>query len=99
MITIKYTYKKGQGDGNITSLSEFLKLKSEEEDFEYEFKTFDEEHYKEKKEAFKIKGGFGARLTPFCVIYKDKEPLKAFYSEAGECTLSRIVEYLEYELI
>lgn len=99
MITIKYVYKQGEGDGNIKSLSDYLSLKSEEEDFEYEFLTYDEEYHKERGDAFKIKGGFGAKLTPFCVIYKDKEPLKAFYSEAGECNLGRIVGYLDNELI
>lgn len=99
MITVKYVYKQGEGDGIISSLSNYLKLKSEEEDFDYEFLTFDEEHYKEKKEAFKIKGSLGARLTPFCAIYKNKEIMKAFYSEAGDCNLARIVGYLDNELI
>lgn len=49
---------------------------------------------KGKKKAFQIKGSYGARLAPFAVITDDeKNPLKAFYSEANECTVDKI-EYI-----
>ena len=57
--------------------------------------TYDEDFFKEKKKAFKIKGACSARLTPFVSIYKKSELVKAFYSEAKECTFENIKKYLD----
>lgn len=49
---------------------------------------------KGKKKAFQIKGSFGARLAPFALLDDlERNPLKAFYSEASECTIDKI-EYV-----
>lgn len=56
---------------------------------------YDYNHFKERKDAFKVMGSCGARLTPFCALYNDnKDIVKAFYSEAAECTFININNYL-----
>lgn len=51
---------------------------------------------KGRKKAFQTKGSFGARQTPFAVIVDlDKNPIKAFYSEANECTIDKIEHTLD----
>lgn len=60
-----------------------------------ELETYHEGLFKERKKAFKIKGGFSARRTPFAVlINNDSEPITAFYSEAGTCTIDVIIKAL-----
>ena len=49
--------------------------------------------YKERQKAFKVKGGYGARQTPFAVATLEG-PLKAFYSEDGSCTIENIIKWL-----
>lgn len=57
--------------------------------------TYDESHYKDKKKAIMIKASCGTRLVPFVAIYDDnKELIKAFYSETGDCTFDNIINYL-----
>ena len=54
-----------------------------------------EGNYKEKKEAYKIKGRFAARKTPFIGIINDDNILiKGFYSEASDNVFK---DFLEYE--
>lgn len=61
-----------------------------------EVETYDELHYKDKKKAIMIKASCGTRLVPFVAVYDDdKELVKAFYSEVGDCTVNNIVKYLE----
>lgn len=56
---------------------------------------FNEDIYKEKSKAYKLKGGFGSRQVPFAVLYDDeKKPIKAFYSEVKECTFDNIIKCL-----
>lgn len=55
---------------------------------------YDPNIYKDRKKAFKLKGSYGARLDPFAVILEDGEPIKAFYSEANECTIDNIINYV-----
>lgn len=58
--------------------------------------TYDESHYKDKKKAITIKASCGARLLPFVAVYdSNKELVKAFYSETGDCTFDNIVKYLK----
>lgn len=56
---------------------------------------YSEELYREKNKAFKLKGGYSARKTPFALITVDGEPIKAYYSEVDECTFSNIKNGLE----
>lgn len=56
--------------------------------------SFNEDNYKDKKKAIANKVLCGARLTPFVAVYNDdKELIKAFYSEVGECTVDNIKKY------
>lgn len=57
--------------------------------------SYNENHYAEKKKAYKIKGGYSARMTPFMVLLgKDKSFKKAFYSEDNGCTLENLQQWL-----
>lgn len=47
-----------------------------------------------RKDSWKIKGAFGAKLTPFAVVYEGEKPLKAFYSETGEDIIKSLIDYL-----
>ena len=96
---IKLAYESGCGDLLKDQLSKSLKTK--ESDF-YNFKViaYDEGHYKSKKDALQLKASCGARLLPFCAIYNDdKEIIKAFYSEVGDCTLNNILDFINNEVI
>lgn len=59
-----------------------------------ELESYNEGLFKEKKKAFKIKGGFSARHTPFAVLINNSEPVMAFYSEANTCTIDEILKTL-----
>ena len=48
---------------------------------------------KGKKEAWRIKSYYGAKLDPFAVILDDKKPIKAFYTEA-EDVIDSLIKYL-----
>ena len=48
---------------------------------------------KSKKEAWRIKSYYGAKLDPFAVILDDKKPIKAFYTEA-EDVIDSLIKYL-----
>ena len=55
---------------------------------------------KDRKKAFKIKGGYSARKNPFAILLDmDKNPIKAFYSEANECTVDAIEKILDSFII
>jgi hypothetical protein len=57
---------------------------------------YHENKLKERKKAFGVKGGYGARITPFTVVLDhESKPLKAFYSEVNECTINNIQNYLD----
>lgn len=53
---------------------------------------------KGRKEGYKIKSHFAARLNPFAVVLDDSnKPIKVFYSEA-ENVISSLTKYInEYE--
>lgn len=62
---------------------------------EYNPVIINEGNYKEKKDAYKIKGRFAARKTPFIGIIDDDNTLiKGFYSEASSNVFK---DFLEYE--
>lgn len=54
----------------------------------------DEETLKGKKEAFKLKGAWGARMTPFAAVFEGEEIIKAFYSEADNDIIKSLIDYL-----
>lgn len=57
---------------------------------------YNESAFKSRNKAFKLKGGWSARRTPFALITDEEgNPLKAFYSEAEECTIDNIKFYLD----
>lgn len=61
---------------------------------------FHENIMKERQKAFKLKGSYSARKNPF-LLFIDSEgvPVKAFYSEADECTLDNVEKVLDSFII
>lgn len=67
-----------------------------------ELETYHEELFKERKKAFKLKGGYSARKSPFAVLLNtDNVVIKVFYSESNDCTYEKIINtlngYVPYE--
>lgn len=64
-----------------------------------DIKDYNESHYKEKKKAYRIKGGYSARKTPFMLLTTDGgEFIKAFYSEDDGCTSDKFKNFItKYE--
>ena len=61
-----------------------------------ETEGFHENLLKERKKAFQLKGGFSARKCPFLVLFDvEGAPIKAFYTEANECSLDNIEKVLD----
>lgn len=57
--------------------------------------TYNENHYAEKRKAYKIKGGYSARMTPFMLVLGENRSFKkAFYSEDNGCTIEKLSEWL-----
>lgn len=54
----------------------------------------DERTLKGKKEAFKLKSFWGAKITPFAIILEDDKAIKAFYSETDNDIIESLIEYL-----
>ena len=50
--------------------------------------------YKGKKEAFKLKGSYGAKLDPFAIVLDNGKPIKAFYTENGNSVIKDLEKYL-----
>lgn len=97
---IKIAYSKGIGDTIEEQLRTALTNNFEESSVNFTIISYDEGHYKEKKDSYQLKASCGSRLLPFCAIYNDdKDIIKAFYSEVGECTVSNILEYIENEIL
>ena len=48
---------------------------------------------KSKKEAWRIKSYYGAKLDPFAVILDNEKPIKAFYTES-EDVIDSLIKYL-----
>lgn len=78
---------------NNDSLSLYEELKKQIDPEMITLKCYNEDVYKERQKAFKVKGGYGARQTPFAVATFEG-PLKAFYSEDGSCTSENIIKWL-----
>lgn len=58
------------------------------------FHFMDDRTHSGRKDGWKLKGSFGAKLTPFAVIFEEEKPLKAFYSETGEDVIESLIKYL-----
>ena len=64
----------------------------------FPFFTFiNENSNKGRKEAFALKGHWGARMTPFALCLNKETPVKAFYSETGEDVIKSLINYLNDE--
>ena len=59
------------------------------------FHAYNEWHYKEKQKAYKLKGGYSARMTPFA-LFRDNTHTIPFYSESDDCTIDNIEEILNH---
>lgn len=53
-----------------------------------------ENSFKGKKEAYKLKNMYGAKLSPFALIKVEGKPIKAFYSEDKSCNLDNIINFI-----
>lgn len=61
-----------------------------------EIEGYHENKLKERNKSFKLKGGYGARKTPFMILIdNDKIPVKAFYTEVNECNLDELKTVLD----
>lgn len=57
--------------------------------------AYHENLFKERKKAFKLKGGYSARHCPFAVLLDtDEKVVSVFYSESNDCTLDSIIKTL-----
>ena len=59
------------------------------------FHAYNEWHYKEKQKAYKLKGGYSARMTPFA-LFRDNTHTIPFYFELDDCTVDNIKEILNH---
>lgn len=51
-----------------------------------------------QKEAFKLKGSWGARLDPFAITFDGDKAVKAFYSETGENVIESLITFLNSQV-
>lgn len=58
-----------------------------------EVESYNEFYKKERTKAYRVKGSFGARATPFALFYFNGD-IKPFYSESGDCTNKEIIRYV-----
>lgn len=73
-------------------------LKDLQEQLDIKITAYSEKVYSEKKKAYALKSSWSARITPFALLSDDSVPIKAFYSEAGECTPNNIITFVtKYE--
>ena len=47
-----------------------------------------------RKEAFRVKSHWSARMNPFVVVQEDEEIIKVFYSESGKNAVQQLINYL-----
>lgn len=90
-MTVKVVYNDENND-----FSNLLVAKLWKDFANIKVETFNEDSFKDKKKAIMIKASCGTRLVPFVAIYdKDKNLVKAFYSDVKECTMDNIIKYLQ----
>lgn len=79
-------------DNNLDLAKDFQSICNE---FTVESEVYDMRYTTDKKKGFKVKGAFSARLDPFIGVYNsDNQPIKGFYSEAEECSIDNLYNYL-----
>lgn len=61
--------------------------------YSVKFHLIDSKSKKGKKEAWRVKNYYGAKLNPFAVVLDKDKPIKAFYSEA-EDVIDSLIKYL-----
>ena len=61
------------------------------------FHFIDDRTLEGRKESFKLKGSWGARLTPFALCTEGEKAVKAFYSETGNDIIKELINYLNQE--
>ena len=86
-ITIKLVYNS-TSEKLYSELKEFINNSSD-----IQLEAYHEEYKKDRKKAFSIKSSWSTRQTPF-VILENEKPIKAFYSDNNECTLSNIISFI-----
>lgn len=58
------------------------------------FHFIDDRTIKGKKDSWKLKNQFGAKMTPFAVAYEGDKAVKAFYTEAEQNIIKSLIDYL-----
>lgn len=58
------------------------------------FHFIDDRTFEGRKKAFKLKGSFSAKQSPFIVCYDKDKPVKAFYSEVDNNIIKSLTDYL-----
>lgn len=58
------------------------------------FHFIDDRTIQGKKDSYKLKGSWGARLTPFALCMEGETAVKAFYSETGENVIESLINFL-----
>ena len=61
------------------------------------FHFYDELTRQGKKDAYKLKSHWGARQSPFAVVYSTDRPIKVFYTEDGDKVINDLIDFLEHE--
>lgn len=86
MLTVKIVYNEKSRD----LVDQFTKYNG----YCFNLETYNEDHYKERKLGFKIKGSCSARELPFVAVYDKGVLIKAFYSEADECGHDAVLQWV-----
>lgn len=63
------------------------------DNYPIKFKFIDSLAKKSKKEAWRVKSNYAAKLDPFVVVLNGDKPIKAFYTEA-EDVINSLIKYL-----
>ena len=57
--------------------------------------SLNEDSYSSRKKAFSFKHTWGAKKTPFAMLYNEENtPIMAFYSEDNNCNFETIFNYV-----
>jgi hypothetical protein len=75
--------------------TQLKKVKNYPFDNSYFFHFIDDRTRQGRKDAWKIKGGFSAKLSPFAVCYDKNRPIKAFYTEADSNIIESLIDFLK----
>lgn len=71
--------------------------KLEEENFKSSpfFHFIDDQSHFTKGTAYKLKSEWGAKLTPFGLVFDKDKPIKAFYSEASNNVINDLINFIK----